>query len=308
MEKREVKGVLPAQLCPMKEDYSIDEGSYKAHVAYLAGIEGMGGIVANGHASEVVSLDDAERQRCLALSVEAAAGVPVYCGIFADSTQQAVREARMAQKEGAAGLLLSPASYFGLGGGALHPDMAFRYFQEVAAATDLPMILFSLPQAGGLHIPLDKILRICEGVPNIAAIKENSGDIYFYEMLYRALQQLPRKVNLLTSFSKTLVATLSIGGEGILSGAGSVISEAQIAILRAVQANDLAKARAAADQVWPLVEMFYSDPWTDMHNRMKYVSKKLGRIACETVREPLLPLSAQERSNLDQAILKSGLS
>ena len=65
------------------------------------------------------------------------------------------------------------------------------------------------------------------------------------------------------------MSSLVLGCNGLLSGSGSVIADLQARLFRAVTANDLAEARRLNDRIYPLMGVFYADPFVDMHNRMK---------------------------------------
>ena len=121
-------GCMPANLLPFTADLEIDEGAYRKHFSWLAGLEGVTGIVANGHAAEVSSLDREERRRPLAIAIDEIAGrVPVVAGVYADGTAEAVALARDARSAGAAGLLVFPPTLF-MWGAQLKPEMALRHF------------------------------------------------------------------------------------------------------------------------------------------------------------------------------------
>lgn len=308
MKDVSLRGVIPANLLPFNEDLGIDEATLRRHIEYLAGTRGVAGITTNGHAAEVATLDADERRRSLAMTVETVAGrVPVVCGICIDGTANAVREARMAKQENADALLIFPSDIFQFGGSAHRPDMVYNHFAAIAEAADMPMVLFSYAQESGKSYPLGAILKICSDIPHVVAVKELSYDIGFYEALARELRTLSKPVSMLTSFSKHLLATLSIGADGMISGHGSIVPEMQVEIFEAVGKGDLFEARRVADRMWPIVNATYSAPGADMHNRMKYVAKKLGRFPCDAVRPPLMPLPEAERKRLDAAIAGSNL-
>ena len=96
-----------------------------------------------------------------------------------------------------------------------------------------------------------------------------------------------------------------MGANGLLSGAGSVIADLQVALFRAVKAGDLSLAQAINDRIYPLAQAFYAPPFLDMHNRMKEALVLLGRVDKAVVRPPLMKISAEERAKL-QGALKAG--
>ena len=98
-----------------------------------------------------------------------------------------------------------------------------------------------------------------------------------------------------------------MGCGGLLSGAGSVIADLQVALFQAVQAKDLARAQAVNDRLYPLQQAFYAPPFLDMHNRMKEALVLLGRLERAVVRPPLVKLGAPEIERLRQAIAEARL-
>ena len=144
-------------------------------------------------------------------------------------------------------------------------------------------------------------------MPTIRAIKDWSGDPALHERNIRALQSLPRPVTVLTTHSAWLMSSLVLGCNGLLSGAGSVIAELQVALFEAVRADDLVRARAINDRIYPMTQAFYAPPFLDMHNRMKEVLALLGRLPPAVVRPPLVKLPAPEIERLRQAVAAAGL-
>jgi 4-hydroxy-tetrahydrodipicolinate synthase len=229
--------------------------------------------------------------------------IPIVNGIWADGSLEAARIARMAMQGGASALLVFPPGPFTLG---QSPEMALTHFRHIAGATDLPLIAFQYPLSTGQGYPKDTLLRMCEEVPSIWAIKDWIGNVAHHEWHIRTLQHLPRPVNVLTTHSAWLFASLVLGCNGLLSGSGSVISDLQAQLFRAVQADDLAEARRLNDRIEPLARCFYAEPWVNMHNRMKEALVQLGRLQRAVVRPPLVKLDRAEVARIRQALIGSG--
>lgn len=302
-----LKGVIPANLIAFDENLDIDEKNYRRHLRYIADTEGVSGLTTNGHAAEISTLTLYEQQKSLQITLDEVGGkMPVICGVYEDGTAKAVDIAKMAEAEGADCLLIFPSQGFDLGG-RLRPEIAFQHYATIAEATNLPMIAFVYPVTSGMHIPTEHLLKICEEIDNVIAIKEWSNDITTYERNYRLLKALDKDISVLTSFSKSLLATLCIGADGILSGHGSLIADLQVELFNAVQEENLTKAREVADRIFPLVEVFYADPFVDMHNRMKEANVMLGRMENAFVRPPLQKLSEAELNRIRQVITEADL-
>jgi len=301
------EGVIPAVLLPFCNDFSIDEAAYRRHLRDVAAVDGISALTVNGHSSEVHACTPDEQREVLRITMdEIGDRLPVVAGIYADGSLEAARLARQAEAAGAAALLVFPPQSMSMGG-QLRPEMAVAHFSTIAAATSLPLICFNYTLAGGLGYPPETLLRLAEEIPTIRAIKDWSGDPALHERNIRALQSLPRPVTVLTTHSAWLLSSLVLGCNGLLSGAGSVIAGLQVALFRAVQANDLARARAINDRIYPIAAAFYAPPFLDMHNRMKEVLALLGKLPPAVVRPPLVKLPPAEIDRLKQAIAAAGL-
>ncbi|WP_158734712.1 dihydrodipicolinate synthase family protein [Alteribacillus sp. YIM 98480] len=307
MKHSSLTGVIPANLIAFNEQLELDEKNYRLHIRHIVNTKGVAGITTNGHAAEVASLTFDEQRRSLNITLDEVSGkVPVICGIYENGTQKAADMAKMAEREGADALLVFPSEVLNFGH-QLRPDMAYYHYATVAKATNLPIVAFVYPTTSGLHIPTDHLVKICKEIDNVVAVKEWSNDIFVYEQNYRELKKLDKHISILTSFSKSLLASLCIGADGILSGHGSLIAEIQVHLYEAVKSNDLEKARIIAEKLYPLVQVFYKEPFLDMHNRMKEANVLLGRMEKAYVRPPLQKISEEERNIIDEVIMNARL-
>jgi 4-hydroxy-tetrahydrodipicolinate synthase len=298
-------GVIPAVLLPFQEDLSIDEPAYRAHLRDVASVEGLSALTINAHASEVASCSFDEQRRVLELSQEEiGTSLPLVSGIYADGSLEAARIAKMAHDGGASALLVFPPGVFTFG---QRPEMAVEHFRRIADVTDLPIIVFQYPVAGGQGYPLATLMKIVEAVPTVRAIKDWCANPQLHERQIRALQGRTPAITVLTTHSAWLMSSLVLGCGGLLSGSGSVIADLQARLFRAVQAGDLTLARSLNDRVWPTAEVFYSEPWVDMHNRMKEALVLLGKLPRAVVRPPLAKLPAAEIERIRQALIAAGL-
>jgi 4-hydroxy-tetrahydrodipicolinate synthase len=298
-------GVIPAVLLPFNDDLSIDEKGFRSHLDDVAETAGISAITINAHSTEVASCSFDEQRRVLDVTQdEIGARLPIINGIWADGSLEAARIARMAADGGASALLVFPPAPFTL---QQSPEMALAHFRRIADASDLPIIVFQYPLATGQGYPRDTLLKLCEQVPSIRAIKDWSGNVPQHEMHIRTLQGLPRPVNVLSTHSAWLFSSLVLGCNGLLSGSGSVIADLQAQIFQAVQDNDLSAAKRLNDRIYPLARVFYAEPWADMHNRMKEALVLLGRLPRAVVRPPLVKLDTAEIGRIREALVEAGL-
>jgi 4-hydroxy-tetrahydrodipicolinate synthase len=298
-------GVIPAVLLPFHDDLSIDEKSFRSHLRDVAAVKGISAITINAHSTEVASCSFEEQRRVLEIAQDEVGGkLPIVNGVWADGSLEAARIARMAAGGGASALLVFPPAPFTLN---QSPEMALTHFRRIADATDLPIIVFQYSLATGQGYPKDTLLRMCEEIPSIRAIKDWIGNVPHHEWHIRTLQSLKRPVNVLSTHSAWLFSSLVLGCNGLLSGSGSVIADLQAQLFEAVQRNDLAAARRLNDRIYPTARVFYADPWADMHNRMKEALVLLGRLPRAVVRPPLTKLGRAEIERIREALVEAGL-
>jgi len=298
-------GVIPAVLLPFHDDLSIDEAAFRSHLRDVASTQELSALTINAHSTEVASCTFDEQRRVLEIAQdEVGDRLPLVHGIWADGSLEAARIAKMAAAGGASALLVFPPAPFTMGQNA---EMALAHFRRIADACDLPLIAFQYPLATGQGYPKDTLLRLCDAVPTLRAIKDWSNNVPQHEWHVRTLQALPRPVTVLTTHSAWLMSSLVLGCGGLLSGSGSVIHELQARLFAAVQANDLAEARRLNDRIHPTARVFYADPAVDMHNRMKEALVLLGKLPRAVVRPPLVKLGADEIERIRLALIEAGM-
>ena len=299
-------GVIPAAILAFDEDFSINVAETRRHLSFVAATEGISAVTVNGHSSEIHACSFDEQRSILDEAMdEIGDDVPLINGVYADGSHEAARIAKMAEAGGASALLCFPPHSMGMGGIRHRPEMAMAHFRTVADATDLPLIVFQYGDE--LAYSLDTLVGLAEEIPSIKAVKDWSPP-QAHARHIQALQNLSRPVNILSTNSSWLMSSLVMGANGLLSGAGSVIADMQVALFRAVQADELATARAIANRMWYATEAFYADPFGDMHNRMKEALVHLGRQDRAVVRPPLVKLSDVEVARIGAAITAAGIT
>ena len=168
-----IKGVIVPIITPIDAEERIDEARLRAQVDYV--IEGgVLGILAFGSNGEFYVVEEEEMERGLKIMVDQAAGrVPVYFGIGAISTKKCVRLAKMAVRNGAAGISVLQPMF-------LKPTETelYQHFKTIAEAIpDTPMLLYNNPGRVGYTMSAALVERLAHEVPNIVGMKDTSGDI-----------------------------------------------------------------------------------------------------------------------------------
>jgi 4-hydroxy-tetrahydrodipicolinate synthase len=299
-------GVIPAAILAFDDDFAINEAETRRHLSFVAATDGISAVTVNGHSSEIHACSFDEQRNILDVSMdEIGDNLPLINGVYADGSHEAAKIAKMAEAGGASALLCFPPHSMGMGGIRHRPEMAMAHFSMIADATDLPLIVFQYGDE--LAYSLDTLVGLAEDIPSIKAVKDWSPP-QAHQRHINALQNLSRPVNVLSTNSSWMMSSLVMGANGLLSGAGSVIADIQVALFQAVQAGDMATAQAVADRMLHATEAFYADPFGDMHNRMKEALVHLGRQDRAVVRPPLVKLPDAEIASIGDAMALAGLT
>src|SRR6202051_4499849 len=149
----QIRGIIPPVATPMQANEDLDLPRLKWFLDRLI-TSGVHGVFVLGTTSEFYALDDREKLEVIATAVEHVHGrVPVYAGTGAESTREAVRLTKMAQKEGVQGVsVITP--YF------IMPSQQeiFDHYRRIAENTSLPVVLYNNPSTcGGLKIDVNTV-------------------------------------------------------------------------------------------------------------------------------------------------------
>ncbi|MBQ3095555.1 MAG: dihydrodipicolinate synthase family protein [Clostridia bacterium] len=307
MKPLKLRGVVPAHLSPFREDFSLDADELRRHIRTLADVDGVDAIISNGHAGEVTALSDAEYVQVIEIAKDTVgADYPIISGVVEQTAEKAAWRANVAKAAGADAILLFPPNLFNLGASNTS-ELPYRFVSTVAEKADIPIVLFQFSVQSRIAYTTDTLVRMVENIPSIVAIKEGTDEMQRYEDNVRALRACKNQVSILCTNNTKLLPSLAIGGDGIISGSGSVISPLLSELFRHVENNDLFSARAVYERMYPLMRVFYADPVIDMHNRMKVALKLLGLQKRAISRDPMILISPEEEERIRQALVEANL-
>jgi 4-hydroxy-tetrahydrodipicolinate synthase len=248
-----LSGVLTALATPFTPDGQIDESTLRRLVdRSIDG--GVDGVVACGSTGEFAAMSGAERRFVVETVIDQAANrVPVVAQTGAVSTAEAVELSCHAEAAGASVLMVVGPYYE-----PLSLDETVEYLRTVAAAVDIPIMLYNLPVATGVNLDPDTVGRLAREVDNIRYIKDTSAD------MAQAGQLIHRHGDVISTFigwDSLLLAAITEGAAGVMAGTANVMPAQLVSIHRAVTAGDLNRARREWAQLYPLMDAIMSAPF-----------------------------------------------
>ena len=266
----------------------------------MAAVDGIKGVVCNGHTGEIMSLRDSERAEVTRITAEAVGDkVKVISGVSGEGSASAIDQAIAAKEVGADGILLMPPHHWLRFGRTF--ETAVGFFQDVAEVTDIPIIVHQYPAWTKAGYSLDEMLEMIK-IPQVVCIKMGTRDMARWRWDYEQLKETAPDVPILTCHDEYLLASLLEGCDGALIGFAGFVPELMVEMVHAALNADLVGARKARQLVDPLARIVYNfgEPSSDAHQRMKCARWLMGRFPAMTMRRPLRQLPASEVAKIRQ--------
>jgi 4-hydroxy-tetrahydrodipicolinate synthase len=297
-------GLIPATVLPMTEDARVDEPGLRRYIRHVADANPKA-LAINVDTGEGPHLWPKERLRVLEVVLdEVGDRIPVIAGLGAQFTEQAVALAREIKDVGAAGLLVFPIGTYQ--GTPLDPEVPVRYHAAIGDATGLPLILFQLqPALGGVNFEAEALDRMCR-VAQVVAIKEASFDPQRFVEVRAVVKAARPDCVYLTGNDNFIYESFVLGAEGALIGFGAVATKQQVELIDHALAGRHQQAREIMDRLTPLVNAIFDPPVRNYRARAKAALAMQGLLDRETVRPPLMPISAAERERIRKAMVHAG--
>ncbi|MET0049079.1 MAG: 4-hydroxy-tetrahydrodipicolinate synthase [Sedimenticola sp.] len=208
-----LSGSLVAIVTPMHEDGTVDYRALKRLIEWQIG-QGSDGIVVAGTTGESATLNQAEHSQLISKAVAMVAGrVQVIAGTGANSTQEAIYLTRCEASAGADACLLVTPYY-----NRPTQEGLIRHYSAIAAAVDIPQILYNVPARTCCDMENDTVLHL-SAIDNIIGLKDATGDL---ERLHILRAQLPEDFLLYSGDDASSREFLLAGGDGVITVTGNV--------------------------------------------------------------------------------------
>jgi 4-hydroxy-tetrahydrodipicolinate synthase len=247
-----------------------------------------------GTTGESPTLDHDEHERVIAAVVEQARGrIKIVPGTGSNSTREAIRLTRFAQRTGANGALMVGPYY-----NKPTQEGYYRHFAAVAEACDLPIVLYNIPGRTASNILPETIARLAE-IPSIVAVKEATGSLDQASHIASLCN-----ITILSGDDSLTLPLMSIGGRGVVSVVGNLIPRDLKALVSAYDAGNTAEALRRHRLLFPLCRDLLSVATNPIP--LKTAMKLLGRGNGE-LRLPMCPLDAAGEARIAQTLRAYGL-
>ena len=291
----QIRGIIPPVATPMQANEDLDLPRLKWFLDHLI-TSGVHGVFVLGTNSEFYAMDEKEKQQVIATAVEHVNGrVPVYAGTGAETTREAVRLTKMAEKEGANGVsVITP--YFVLP----NQQEVYDHYRRIAENTSLPVVLYNNPATcGGVKIDVDTVGRLAE-IPNILGVKDSSGDL---QNTIEYLRVVPERFSVMMGRDTLIYPALIFGARGAVPATGNIAPRILVDIYESFMRGDQAASLAAQRKLNP-VRMALT--LGTAPGGVKAALQLLG-LAIGPCRSPVAPLTQDKMQKMRAALQSAGL-
>lgn len=287
-------GTFTAIVTPFR-DGKLDEAALQKLIrSQIKG--GVDGIVPVGTTGESPTLDYDEHIRVIELAVKHADGrVTVMAGTGGNSTREAVFLTQEAARVGAdASLQVAP--YYN----KPTQEGLYQHFREIAGATKLPLMLYSIPGRCGVEIAVDTVRRLATECRTVVGIKEAGGNADRVSQLRAACGG---KFSILSGDDSLTLPFMSVGAQGVVSVASNVAPKAVSGMVRSFAAGKAGAALAAHNRLYPL----FKDLFIETNPVPVKAALAMMGLMAEEYRLPLCPMTAKNREVLAKTLRGLGL-
>ncbi len=289
------EGAGVALVTPFKENGEVNYEKLEELVEeQIAG--GTDSIIACGTTGEASTMTHEEHLEVIRYVCEVTKKrIPVIAGTGSNCTETAVYLSKEAEKHGADGLLLVSPYYNKATQNGLK-----AHFKTVADAVKLPILLYNIPSRTGVAIAPETIADLCRNVPNIAGVKEASGN---FSAIADLMSLADGCVDVYSGNDDQIVPMLSLGGKGVISVLSNIAPERTDEICAAYLSGDVKRSAELQLAAIPLINALFCEVNPiPVKAALNLMGKNAG-----PVRLPLTEMEPDNQERLKQAMKEYGI-
>lgn len=282
--------ILSAMVTPFEDDGALDVDGATDLARWLVG-HGHDGLVLTGTTGEAPTLTDDEKM-ALWRAVRQAVDVPLLAGVGTSDTRHTVELSQQAAGTDVDGLLVVVPYY------NKPPQAGIQaHMRAVAAATELPIVMYDVPHRTGRSMSVDTIVRLATEVPNIVGLKDARGNP---AATARVVAEAPDDFDLYSGDDALTLALLAAGAVGIIGVATHWCGEYMAEMIRAFQGGDHVQAQRINARLAPSFSYAQTELW-QAPGAVKALLAELG-LPSGPCRLPLPPVPDEARAWAQEVI------
>jgi 4-hydroxy-tetrahydrodipicolinate synthase len=290
-----LRGSIPPLVTPFA-DGEVDYAAFERLLEFQV-TEGSHGVLVTGTTGEPSVLTVAERIRLFEVAIATVRGrIPVVAAPGGQSLADTLEMVRGAEQAGVDALLVV-TPYF------IRPPQRglVAYFADIGRRTRLPLLLYHIPGRTAVNITVESLARIREQTPTFVGMKHAVNDLNFAT---EALARLGHDFRIFVGLEELSFPMLAVGACGLMNAVGNLAPRRVAELCERVAANDLAGARRLHYELFELNQAVFFDT---NPIPVKYMLRKLGLLARNEHRLPMMPATEELERRLDGVLERAGL-
>src|SRR3989442_1313105 len=286
-------GSIVALVTPFKDghvDWASLEGLVEFHIK-----NGTHGIVPCGTTGESATLDHQEHDDVIKAVIKAAKKrTPVIAGTGSNSTDEAIRLTKEAEKAGADGALLISPYY-----NRPTQEGIYQHYKKIASEVGIPLIVYNIPGRTGSKIEPETLARLSE-IKNIAGVKEATGSV---DQAIDVIRLCGDRLAVYSGEDSLIFSLMALGGKGVISTVANVAPKETSQLTEACLKGNWEKGRELQFKLMPLIRSLFIET-----NPIpaKTALALMGKCSSD-LRLPLTPMAEANLKKLKQAVTDFGL-
>jgi 4-hydroxy-tetrahydrodipicolinate synthase len=288
-------GSIPPLITPFKNG-AVDYDTFARLVEFQIA-NGTHGILVNGTTAEPSSLTVAERNRQIDVAIEAAKGrVPIVAATGSQSIAETHALTQHAVKAGADALLIVTPYY------SRPPQRGLvEYYLEVVKGIEIPWLVYHIPGRTAVSVTIETLAELSRRSPNFVGMKHAVNDLGFAS---KCFAEFGEEFRIFVGLEDLSFPMMAIGAQGLMNAVGNLRPQALADMCQAVFDGDLKKGRKLHHQLFEINEAVFYDT---NPIPMKYMMKRLGIIADNEHRLPMMKATPELEKKLDSVLQRAGL-
>lgn len=288
----EIEGVFIVMATPFLKDGSIDFEGFGKNLDHYAQTK-VHGLMIAGALGEYLSMSLEERRELVEFAARRLAGrIPFIVGTTAHRTEHVIALSNHAREQGAVAVMILPSPGMGM-----LEDEIYAYYKRIAENITVPIMLYNNPGSSGMDMDFDLVKKLA-ALPNVACIKEASGDI---KRVTRMCQELSGDFTVFCGWEDMHHESFCAGARGWVCMGGNFAPGLTRDLLDLMNKGEREKAAALTRTYNPLAR--HMENAGKVTQTTKYIMDKAG-LAGGFSRLPKQALTADETAAID-AILKT---
>ena len=289
-----LRGSIPPLVTPFA-DGAVDYDAYARLVAFQIA-RGSHGILVNGTTAEPSTLTVAERNRIVDVAVKIGAGrIPIVVNTGSQSLAETQELTEHAVRAGADALLIVTPYY------VKPPQRGLvKYYLEVTHGYDIPWMIYHIPGRTAVSVTLETVTELARESSTFVGMKHAVNDLGFVSECLVALPDF----RIFAGLEELSFPTLAIGGVGLMNAVGNLDPSVLSRMCEATWSGDFAQARDLHQRLLEINKAVFFDT---NPIPIKYMMKRLGLLAANEHRLPMVPATPELERRLDGVLDRSGL-